>query len=342
MSDRLRIAMIGPIAWRTPPRAYGAWELVTSLLTEALVARGHEVVLFATVDSITSAELDAVVPGGYEETPGLDAKVWEARHVAHAFERVLTGGFDVVHSQADFVTLGFSRLIDTPMVMTLHAKPSDAIMPMIREYQDDVHYVAISNSDRHPELRYAATVLHGINVEGFPFVERSGPDLLFFGRMHADKGPADAIRIATAAGRRLRMAGIVQDRDYFDREVAPHIDGDRIVFEGALGGEARLEALGNAAAMLHPVGFDEPFGLSVAEALACGTPVIAYRRGSMPTLIRDGETGFLVDTVEEAVAAVGRLPEISRAACRADVAKRFGVERMAAEYEAVYRRVIGL
>ena len=338
--------MLGPIAWRTPPRAYGAWELVTSLLTEALVARGHRVTLFATADSVTAAELDAVVPASYSEDPSIDAKVWEMRHVAHAMERVAaaekTGdAFNVVHNQADFVPLGFSRLVATPMVMTLHAKPSDAILPMIAEYQNDVHYVAISDSDRRPGLRYAATVLHGIDVDAFPFDAQPSEDLLFFGRVHPDKGTAAAIAAARRSGRRLRMAGIVQDQGYWEREVLPHVDGTQVVWEGALGGEARLDALSGAYAMLHLIGFDEPFGLSVAEALACGTPVIAYRRGSMPQLIRDGVTGFVVDTLGEAVAAIGRVGEIDRAACRADVAARFGVERMAAQYEAVYRGVLG-
>ena len=334
MPDSLRIAMLGPIAWR----AYGAWELVTSLLTEALVARGHHVTLFATQDSLTAAHLDAVVPAPYSEDPSIDAKVWEIRHVAHAMERA--GDFDIIHNQADFVPLGFARLIATPMVMTLHAKPSDRILPMLAEYQNDVHYVAISDSDRHPDLHYAATILHGIDVGAFPFVAEPGEDLLFFGRIHPDKGTADAIRAAKAAGRRLRMAGIVQDQDYFDREVAPHIDGQRIIFEGALGGQARLDALGNARAMLHLIGFDEPFGLSVVEALACGTPVIAFRRGSMEALIRHGETGFVVDTLDEAVDAIGRAAEIDRAACRADVAARFSVDAMADAYVALYRRVL--
>ena len=340
VSDRpLRIAMLGPIAWRTPPRAYGAWELVTSLLTEALVARGHHVTLFATEDSLTAATLDAVVPAPYSEDPSIDAKVWEMRHVAHAMERA--GDFDVIHNQADFVPLGFSRLIATPMVMTLHARPSDAIMPMLAEYQNDAHYVAISDSDRHPDLRYAATILHGIDVDAFPFVGTPGEDLLFFGRLHRDKGPADAIRAAARSGRRLRMAGIVQDQRYFDEEVAPYIDGQRVVFEGALGGQARLDALGNASAMLHLIGFDEPFGLSVVEALACGTPVIAFRRGSMETLIDHGRTGFVVDTLDEAVDAIRRVGEIHRAACRAAVAERFGVGAMADAYVALYRKVLG-
>ncbi len=330
--------MIAPIAWRTPPRAYGPWELITSVLTEALVARGVDVTLFATRDSITSARLGGPVPASYNEDPSIDAKVWEMRHVAHVAERA--NEFDLIHNQADFVPLAFSRLVDTPMVMTIHGKPSDRILPMLREYDDHVHYVAISDSDRHADLRYAATIHHGIDVADFPFRASAGPDLLFFGRIHPDKGTAHAIAAARMAGRRLRIAGIVQDQEYFEREVAPHIDGERVVYDGELGGQARLDALGSAAALLHLIGFDEPFGLSVVEALACGTPVIAYRRGSMPAIVRDGATGFVVDTVEEAAAAVGRIGEIDRRACRADVAARFSVDRMADAYLALYRRVL--
>ncbi len=330
--------MLAPIAWRTPPRAYGPWELVTSLLTEALVARGHQVTLFATEDSRTDATLDAVVPAPYSEDPEIDAKVWEMRHVAHAMERA--GDFDIIHTQADFVPLGFTRLTRTPMVMTLHARPSDRILPMLAEYQHDAHYVAISDTDRHPDLRYAATIPHGIDVSSFPFVADGGEDLLFFGRMHPDKGPADAIRAARRAGRRLRMYGVIQDQGYFDREVAAHIDGDAVIYDGAIGGQARLDALGNACAMLHLIGFDEPFGLSVVEAMACGTPVIAFRRGSMELLIDHGRTGFVVDTLDEAVDAVGRAHLIDRAACRAHVAERFSVGAMADGYVDLYRAVL--
>jgi glycosyltransferase involved in cell wall biosynthesis len=330
--------MLGPIAWRVPPRAYGPWELVTSLLTEALVARGHRVTLFATQDSETAGTLDAVVPAPYSEDPSIDAKVWEMRHVAHAMER--SGDFDIIHNQADFVPLGFSRLIATPMVMTLHARPSDAILPMLSEYQHDAHYVAISDTDRHPQLRYAATIPHGIDVGSFPFDAHGGEDLLFFGRMHPDKGPADAIHAARRAGRRLRMYGVMQDRGYFDREVAPHIDGETVIYDGAIGGQARLDALGNARAMLHLIGFDEPFGLSVVEAMACGTPVIAYRRGSMELLIDHNVTGFVVDTLDEAVAAIDRAHVIDRTVCRAHVARRFSVDAMADAYVDLYRRVL--
>jgi len=335
----VRIAMLAPISWRTPPRAYGPWELVTSLLTEALVARGVDVTLFATLDSQTAGELAGVVPAPYSEDPAIDAKVWEILHVAHVFERA--GEFDIIHNQADFVPLAFARLVDTPVVTTIHGFSSDRILPVFRAYQDRVHYVAISAADRAPDLRYAATIHHGIPIEHFPFDATGSDDLLFFGRMHPDKGAAEAIAAAHASGRRLMMAGIVQDQGYFDRNVAPAIDGDRIQFIGAVGGADRARMLGAAQCLLHLINFEEPFGLSVIEAMACGTPVIACNRGSMPELIDHGVTGFLVDSVEEAVAAIDRIGEIDRAACRAAVMERFTVDRMADAYLALYRSILG-
>lgn len=331
--------MLAPIAWRTPPRHYGPWELVTSLLTEALVARGIDVTLFASQDSITAGTLAGVVPAPYSEDPSVDAKVWEFAHLAHVFERA--GEFDLIHNQADFPAHAFARLVDTPMVTTIHGFSSDRILPMYKPYEDRIHYVAISESDRHPTLRYAATIHHGIRLDEFPFDPVGSDDLLFFGRMHPDKGARDAIAVARATGRRLQMAGIIQDAEYFAMHVSPHIDGVRVCYDGPVGDAARLRALGSARALLHLIHFDEPFGLSVVEAMACGTPVIAINRGSMPELIEDGVTGFLVDSCEEAIAAVDRIAEIDRAACRRAVADRFSVETMADKYIALYRRILG-
>lgn len=330
--------MIAPIAWRTPPRHYGPWELVTSLLTEALVARGVEVTLFATLDSETSGRLDGVVPRGYEEDRSLDAKVWEYRHLNHVFERA--GEFDLIHNQADFPAHAFAPLVATPMVTTIHGFSSERILPMYKPFEDRVHYVAISDADRHPDLRYAATIHHGIRLEEFLFDAGGSDDLLFFGRMHPDKGAAEAIRVAQATGRRLHLYGIVQDQGYFDREVAPHLDGERIVYHGPVGGEARVRALGKARALLHLINFDEPFGLSVIEAMACGTPVVAIDRGSMPELIDHGTTGLLVGSADEAVAALGQVEAIDRSACRHAIETRFSIESMADKYLALYRRVL--
>ena len=335
----MRIAMLAPISWRTPPRHYGPWELVTSLLTEALVARGIDITLFATQDSQTAGTLAGVCPRPYSEDPAIEAKVWEMLHIAHVFERA--GEFDLIHNQADFVPLAFSRLVATPVVTTIHGFSSERIFPAFKAYEDRVHYVAISNSDRHANLRYAGTIHHGIRLEDFPFDPHGGDDLLFFGRIHPDKGAAEAIETAHRSGRRLIIAGIIQDQDYYDKQVAPALDGRDVVYRGPLGGEARTKALGSAGALLHLVNFDEPFGLSVVEALACGTPVIAANRGSMPELIEHGVTGFLVNSVDEAVAAIGRIGDLDRAACRAAVSARFTVDRMADQYLELYRSLVG-
>ncbi|MGH8535900.1 MAG: glycosyltransferase family 4 protein [Gammaproteobacteria bacterium] len=335
----MRIAMLAPISWRTPPRHYGPWELVTSLLTEALVARGVDVTLFATADSITAGTLAGVCPRPYSEDPAIDAKVWELLHVAHVFERA--GEFDLIHNQADFVPLGFSRLVETPLVTTIHGFSSERIVPVFKRYQDRVSYVSISDSDRHPEVPYAATIHHGIALDEFPFDPVAGEDLLFFGRIHPDKGAAEAIEVARRAGRRLVMAGIVQDESYHERRVAPAIDGRRVIYNGPVGANARARTLGSARALLHLINFDEPFGLSVIEAMACGTPVIACDRGSMPELIDHGVTGFLIDSLDGALEAIARIDEIDRAACRAAVAARFTVDHMADRYLSLYRKLIG-
>lgn len=331
--------MLSPISWRTPPRAYGPWELVTSLLTEALVKRDIDVTLFATLDSQTAGKLEGVAPRGYSEDPSLEPKVWEALHIAHLFERA--DEFDLVHNQADFMPVVFSGLVTTPMVTTIHGFSSERILPAYQRYAEGSHYVSISNADRAPSLPYAATIHHGIEVEEFPFNPVGSEDLLFFGRIHPDKGAGQAIRAARAAHRRLIICGLVQDENYHRREVEPFIDDNRVIFRGVIGGMERLRQLGNAKGLLHLIGFDEPFGLSVIEALACGTPVIAYRRGSMPELIEHGVTGYLVDTFEEAVEAIERLAQIDRRACRRSVEERFTVGRMADDYLSLYRRLLG-
>jgi glycosyltransferase involved in cell wall biosynthesis len=333
----MRIAMLAPIAWRTPPRHYGPWELVTSLLTEALVRKGADVTLFATQDSYTAGKLDGVVPAPYSEDPAIDAKVWEHRHLAHLFAQA--DSFDVIHNQADFPAHAFAPLVNTPMVTTIHGFSSDRILPMYEPYQDRVHYVAISDSDRHPRLRYAATIHHGIDVGSFPFDPVGSDDLLFFGRMHPDKGAHLALAAAKESGRRLNLYGIVQDQGYFDREVATRLD-DAARYHGPVGGAERLKALGSARALLHLIEFDEPFGLSVVEAMACGTPVIASRRGSMAEIIEHGVNGFLVDSHEEAVAAIEQVATLDRSAVRRSVETRFHVDRMADEYLALYRRIL--
>ena len=331
--------MLAPIAWRVPPRHYGPWELVVSRLTEGLVARGHDVTLFASGDSVTTATLSAVTPRAYEEDPTVDVKVAECLHIAAAFERA--GEFDVLHNHFDFLPLAWSRLVDTPVVTTVHGLSSERIVPVYRQYDDRVAYVAISDADRHPDLTYAATVHHGIPVQDVP-VGSGSPDgtLVFFGRIHPDKGTAEAIEVARRADRPLVLAGIVQDRDYFEARVRPHVDDDRVRYVGAVGPAERDALLGAADALLHLVSFAEPFGLSMVEAMACGTPVIATPLGSVPEVVADGRTGFHVAGVEQAVTAVARLGELDRADCRSHVQARFGVDQMVEGYLAVYRSLL--
>ncbi|MCY7363843.1 MAG: glycosyltransferase family 4 protein [Frankiaceae bacterium] len=331
--------MLAPIAWRVPPRHYGPWELVVSRLTEGLVARGVDVTLFATGDSVTAATLSSVAPRPYEEDPSYDVKVVECLHIAAAFERA--ADFDVLHNHFDFLPLSYSRLVGTPLVTTVHGLSSPGILPAYREYDDTVAYVAISQADRHPDLTYAATVHHGIPVQDVPLgTGSSDGTLVFLGRIHPDKGTAEAVEVARRSGRPLVIAGIVQDEAYFQEQVLPHVDGERVRYVGPVGPQERDRLLGDADALLHLVRFAEPFGLSMVEAMACGTPVVAVPLGSVPEVVADGVTGWLVDDVEAAVGAVGRLDELDRAACRRRVVERFSVERMVEGYLRVYEELV--
>ena len=330
--------MLASIAHSVPPRSYGPWEQVASTLTEGLVARGHDVTLFATADSTTSARLHATAPAGYEEDASVDAKVHEALHIAAVFERA--GEFDVISNQFDFLPLAFSRLVDTPVVTTVHGFSSERIVPVYQAYDDIAHYVSISDSDRHPSLTYAATIHHGIELDRFSVGAGDGGSLLFLGRIHPDKGTAVAIDVARRAGLPLVIAGVVHDQAYFDAEVAPHLGVDGISYVGPVGPVDRDRLLGGAAALLHLIDFAEPFGLSVVESLATGTPVVAFSRGSMPELLRDGVTGYLVADADAAVGAVARLNRLDRAACRIDAVTRFSAARMVADYERLFARVV--
>ncbi len=334
----MRIAMLAPIAWRVPPRHYGPWERVVWLLTEGLVDRGVDVTLFATADSQTRARLIAVCPRPYEEDPSLDPKVWECLHISEVFEHAEE--FDLIHNHFDFLPLSYSGLVRTPVLTTIHGFSSERILPVYRKYNRRTYYVSISNADRHPDLDYVATVYHGIDLESFTLRTEPGDYLLFFGRMHPDKGAREAIEVARRSGMPLKMAGIIQDRAYFEQEVAPFIDGQQIQYLGSVGPADRDRLLGGAYALLHLINFDEPFGLSVVEAMACGTPVVARPRGSMPEIIQDGETGVLVQTVEEVVAALPRLRQLDRAKIRAYVEGRFSRERMVDDYLRVYDEVL--
>ena len=336
MTD-LRVGILAPVAWRVPPRHYGPWEQFASLLAEGLVARGVDVTLFASGDSLTAGRLASVVPHGYEEDPEVDPKVSECLHIAHAFERAAE--LDVIHNSFDFLPLTYSELVETPVLTTIHGFSSPRILPVYQRYDASSAYVAISDADRHPSLDYLATIHHGIDTDAFALHPSPGEYLLFFGRIHPHKGTVEAIEVAERTGIPLILAGIVQDERYFEELVKPRLDGDSVRYLGPVGPDERSELLGGARALLHLISFEEPFGYSVVEAVACGTPVLAFPRGSMPELIEDGTTGFLVEDIAGAVAALERAERLDRAAIREHAVARFGIDRMVDAYLDAYRAI---
>ncbi len=335
----MKIAMLAPIAWRTPPVHYGPWELVTSLLTEELVRNGIEVTLFATANSITAATLRSVCPNGYEEDRSIDAKVWECLHVAHCFDHA--GEFDIIHNQFDFLPLTYSGFTDTPVVTTIHGFSSPRILPVYQKYNRQTHYVSISDADRSPGLDYIATIHHGIDTDNFTYIaDPVGDYMLYYGRIHPDKGTGEAVEIAQALDMRLIIAGIIQDEDYFHTRVKPFLKEGKIEYIGSIGKDRRDSLLGNARLLLHPISFSEPFGLSVVEAMACGTPVVAFNKGSMPELISDGENGFLAENSEEAIEKIKMIDTVSRRNCREHVEQHFSKEIMTKRYIDVYNQIL--
>jgi len=337
--QRKRVAVLSPVAWRTPPQHYGAWETVASNITEGLIARGWDVTLFATRDSVTRAHLHAAVDRGYEEDRSVDPKVAEYLHISEAFEHAPE--FDLIHSHYDFMALTYTRLVKTPVLTTVHGFSSPKIMPVYEKYRDG-YFVSISDSDRAPGLNYLATVYNGIDLALYPLQESGGKDLIFLGRIHPDKGVHLAIEVAHLSGRRLIIAGIIQDEAYFREKLKPHIDGQNISYIGPAGIAEKNELFSRACALLHLNTIPERFGLVLAEANAAGVPVIAMDLGSCREVIEDGKTGFLVNNTKEAVLALERLPVIDRRACRQRVQQHFSIETMVEGYERVYATIFDL
>jgi glycosyltransferase involved in cell wall biosynthesis len=334
-----RIAVLSPVAWRTPPRQYGAWETVASNITEGLAARGWDVTLFATSDSLTRARLHAVVRQGYEEDRSVDPKVAEYLHISEAFEHAAE--FDLIHSHYDFMALTYTRLVRTPVLTTIHGFSSPRIMPIYEKYRDG-YFVSISDADRAARLNYLATVYNGIDLSLYPFQQFGGQDLIFLGRIHPDKGVHLAIEVSRRSGRPLIIAGIIQDEAYFREQVEPHITGESIRYVGPADVAGKNQLFSQAFALLHLNTIPERFGLVLAEANAAGVPVIAMDLGSCREVIQDGQTGFLVNNVEQAVEMLGRISEIDRRACRTRVQERFSVNTMVEAYERVYSTIFSL
>ncbi len=329
-----RIAILSPIAWRTPPRHYGAWETVASNITEGLVERGWDVTLFATADSVTRAKLSTCVARGYEEDRAVDPKVVEYLHISTCFEQA--DQFDLIHSHYDFMALTYANLVKTPVLTTIHGFSSPQIMPIYLKHRQG-NFVSISVSDRHPELNYLGTVYNGIDTSLYEYRPDPGPDLVFLGRIHPDKGLHLALELARRAGRRLLIGGIVQDQAYFEQL---EIDGQSAVYLGPLDVPGKNELFANACALLHLNTIPERFGLVLVEANCAGLPVIAMDLGSPREVIEQGRTGFLVDSVDGGLEALRRIPEINRSDCRQRVLRHFSIAAMVSEYEKIYRRIL--
>ncbi|MBI4497247.1 MAG: glycosyltransferase family 4 protein [Chloroflexi bacterium] len=339
----MRILQLAPIWETVPPPAYGGIELVVSLLTEELVRRGHQVTLFASGDSVTGADLRS----GYgrslrairDDVPEPDHLVW--LHAAAALVEA-KDGYDVIHNHAGELPLLFSSLVRTPMLTTFHGPPSP-YLPQIWPYYHGF-YNSISDAQQrgYPAEGYLGTIYHGIDVDTFPFDPEKEEYLLFLSRVSLEKGPLQAIEVARRLGKRLIIAGKVdwRDRDFFLREVEPLLDGTQVCFVGEADGRQKRELYRKARCLLLPLQWDEPFGLVMIEAMACGTPVLAFRRGSVPELVVHGKTGFVVDTLEELVAAAQRLDEIDPETCRLHVAQHFCPAAMADRYLAAYDQVL--
>jgi glycosyltransferase involved in cell wall biosynthesis len=334
-----RIAMLSPVAWRTPPRNYGAWETVASNITEGLVARGWDVTLFATADSITSAKLYATISKGYEEDSGVDSRVVSCLHISEVFERA--DEFDLIHNHFDYLPLTYSRLVSTPVLTTIHGFSSPQIMPVYFKYKDS-YFISISDSDRAEGLNYLATIYNGINLSEFTFTDIPGEALVAYGRIHPEKGFHLAIEVAKKSGRKLIMAGFIQDKHYFKEKIAPNVDGENIKYLGVISNKERDKLLEMAYAVLHLNTIPERFGLVMAESMAAGVPVIAMDLGSCREVIANGKTGYLVKSVDEAVKAVDKISEISRHTCRRRVEKKFSLDVMVKNYEKVYNQIFQL
>ncbi len=336
-----RLAVLASISWPAPPAGYGPWEQVAFDIADGMRRRGLDVTLFATGNSHFDGKLASVIPVGLNEDPALSGDVFGALHVGELFRRARE--FDLIHNNFDWKPLTYALgSTAPPLLTTVHGFSSPNILAAYYACAWRSFFCSISNSDRDPGLDYLATTYNGVDPKEFTFQEKPGEYLVFLGRFHPEKGAHLAIDIAKRAGVRLKMAAIPQDEAYFREQVQPHIDGDRVQFLGAVEREQRDELLSGALALVHMTTRPERFGMTMIEAMACGTPVLGARMGSIPEIVIDGVTGYLCDDVDDAIAKVPLLTSLDRHACRIHVEAEFTVERMIDRYLAAYATALDL
>jgi len=334
----MKIAILSPIHWRTPPRNYGPWELIASLIAEGMVKKKHEVTLFATGDSLTKGRLKWICPRPISEDRRLEPKVYQYLHSALVFEEA--ENYDIIHNHYDAYPLVFSKLIKTPVITTIHGFSSPQVKEIYQRYSN-TYFVSISLADRKhaPDLNYIANIYHGIPVEQYQFNPQPEDYFCFVGRISAEKGVHLSVQLAKKIGFKFKIAGLIQDENYFNQQIKPYLDA-KIEFLGLINEKDKKKLLASAKGFLHLNTYPEGFGLSLIEAMACGTPVIGMNLGSIPEVIEDKKTGFVVNNTEDAEEAIKKIDQISRKSCRERVEKYFTVEKMVDEYEKVYRQIL--
>lgn len=337
----MKVAVIAPVWVRVPPEQYGGIEIVVNLTVEELVHQGRDITLFATGDALTGAKLRYIYPQAVGFASGHQS--FPETHVAWAFSQAEE--FDVLHNNAGVAGIAMARLINKPVVTTLHNNYFVPDNPVFFEQnKSNQFYVSISDAQKReiPGLNFTRTVYNAIDVNKYPFQAEKEDFLLSLGNLWEVKGHDTAIAVAKKLGLKLIIAGKLDPKgeEFFRTKVEPQIDGEQIIFEGQITQERKLELFSRAKAFLFPIRWEEPFGLVMIEAMACGTPVIAFRHGSVPEVIVDGETGFIVNTVDEMAEAVGKVGAISPQACRDRVETTFSPKQMAEGYWEAYAEVL--